>query len=135
MKPLKVLVLDDEPIVCRHLNKTLTRHGFDVETFQNPDQAIARMEGIRFDVVVSDIRMQGMSGLHVLEWIQTKLMRTKVIIITGYTSKEVEREALARGAFDFITKPFKPRDLLLAINRAARALGRAGPESTSEVEL
>jgi DNA-binding NtrC family response regulator len=134
VKPLKVLILDDESIVRKHLTRTLTHCGFDVETFEDPDRAIARIEETRFDVVVSDIRMKGMNGLQVLELIRAKSTRTKVIIITGYISKEVEREALAKGAFDFITKPFKPNDLLLAINKAAQALGRAGTESSGDVE-
>ena len=135
MKPLKVLVLDDEPIVLRQLKKSLTRQGYIVEIFENPDQAVARMKETRFDVVVSDIRMKEMNGLQVLEVVRSKWMRTKVIIITGYTSKEVEREALAKGAFDFITKPFKPRDLLLAINNAVQALGMVEADSAGEAEL
>lgn len=135
MKPLRVLILDDEPIVGRQLKQTLTRYGVDVETFEKPDQAIARMEETRFNVVVSDIRMKGINGLQVIEWVKTKSMRTKVIIITGYTSREAEREALAKGAFDFIIKPFKPRDLLLSINKAAQALGRTGTESPGDMKL
>jgi DNA-binding NtrC family response regulator len=124
MKPLKVLILDDEPIVCRQLNQALTRHGLDVEVFEKPDQAIARIEETTFDVVVTDIRMKEINGFQVLEFVQARSMRTKVILITGSSSREVEREAFAKGAFDFISKPFKPADLLVSINRAARALGR-----------
>jgi DNA-binding NtrC family response regulator len=134
MKPLKVLILDDEPIVGRQLKQTLSRYGLDVETFEKPDLAVARMEETRFDVVVSDIRMQGISGLQLLEFIRTKSARTKVIIITAYTSREVEREALAKGAFGYVTKPFKPRDLLQIINRAAQALGRTAAGSPIENE-
>ncbi len=134
MRPLKVLILDDEPIVRNNLKPALTKYGVDVEVFGDPDQAVARINETEFDVVVSDIRMKGMDGLEVLERIRAKSLRTKVIIITGYTSREVEREALAKGAFDFITKPFKPQDLRLAINKAAKALGHAGLRSPERVE-
>jgi DNA-binding NtrC family response regulator len=134
MKCLRVLILDDEPIVGRHLKPALTRWGFDVEAFEKPDQAIARIEETEFDVVVSDIRMQGIDGLKVLDLVRNKSMRTKIILITGYASREVEREALLKGAFDFIIKPFKPRDLLQALNRAAEALGRTGTKSPQDVE-
>ena len=135
MKPLKVLILDDEPIVGRQLKRTLTRYGLDVEIFEKPDEAIARIEETKFDVVVSDIRMKGIDGLQVLDYVRARSMRTKVIIITGYTSRDVETEALAKGAFDFIAKPFKPRDLLLVINKAAGALGRVESESARDIEL
>jgi DNA-binding NtrC family response regulator len=130
MNPLKVLILDDEPIVGRHLKPALCRFGFDVEAFENPDQAIARMNETEFDVVVTDLRMKGTDGLKVLELVTSKSMRTKVIFITGYASREIEKEALSKGAFGFIAKPFKPGELQQAINNAAKALGYPGLSSS-----
>lgn len=135
MQPLKVLILDDEPIVGRQLRPALSKYGIDVEIFESSDQAVARINEAEFDVVVSDIRMKGMDGLKVLDVVINKSKRTKVIIITGHATKEVEREALARGAFDFIAKPFKPHDLRLAINKAAKALGHPGIGSLETVDL
>jgi DNA-binding NtrC family response regulator len=134
MQPLKVLILDDEPIVGRQLKQALSKYGTDVEIFENPDQAVIRINETEFDVVVSDIKMKGMDGLKVLDTVIAKSNRTKVIIITAYATKEVEREALARGAFDFIAKPFKPHDLRLALNKAAKALGHPGIGSLEVVE-
>ncbi len=129
MQTLKVLILDDEPIVGKFLKPALMKHEMEVEIFQDPDQALARMNETKFDVVVTDIRMKGMDGLKVLEWIRPRYPRTKVIVITGYGSREIEREALSRGAFAFITKPFKPRDLHFVIQKAAKALGHPGSGS------
>ncbi len=123
MQKLKVLILDDEPIVGKYLKPALMKYEMEVESFQDPDPALARMNETKFDVVVTDIRMKGMDGLRVLEWIRPRFPRTKIIVITGYASREVERDALTKGAFAFITKPFKPRDLRLAIQKAAKALG------------
>jgi DNA-binding NtrC family response regulator len=133
VRPLKVMILDDEPIVGRHLKPTLSKYGIDAEVFEDPDKAVARINETEFDVVVTDIRMKGMDGLKVLEWIRSRSAHTRVIIITAYGSREVEKEALIGGAFAFITKPFKPRDLRHAIDRAVRALGHPGiepPEGT-----
>jgi DNA-binding NtrC family response regulator len=135
VKPLKVLILDDEPIVGRHLKPALCRFGFDVEAFEDPGQAIARINETEFDVVVTDLRMKGMDGLKVLELVMAKSIRTKVIFITGYASREVEREALSKGAFGFIAKPFKPVELHLAINSAARALGHPGVRFPENAEI
>ena len=134
MQPLKVLILDDEPIVGRYLTPALARYGIDVESFEDPDKAMARLNEAEFDIVITDIRMRGTDGLKMLEWTRSKFTHTKVIVITGYGSREVEREALIRGAFAFIRKPFKPRELRLAINSAAKALGRPGIEPTEGAE-
>ena len=130
MENLKILILDDEPIVGKYLKPALSKYGINAEIFQDPDRALARMNETGFDIVVTDIRMKGIDGLKVLEWIRSRFARTKVIVITGYSSREVEREALTKGAFAFITKPFKPRDLRLAIHKAAKALGHPGVAST-----
>jgi DNA-binding NtrC family response regulator len=120
---LRVMVLDDEPIVGKRLNQALTKHGIEVEVFEDPTQAIARLGESHFDVVVTDLRMEELSGIQVLEYITSHCKGTRVILITGYATVEVAREALVKGAFDFIAKPFKPRDLRAVINKAALSLG------------
>jgi len=74
-------------------------------------------------VVVTDIRMDEIDGIQVLEHVTEKSPRTKVIMITGYAMIALAREAMEKGAFDFIAKPFQPDDLRKVIAKAARALG------------
>jgi DNA-binding NtrC family response regulator len=93
-----------------------------VETFEDGEEALARFEEEPFDIVVTDIRMDRIDGIEVLERVLSRSSRTKVIIITGYATVEVAREALLKGAFDFIAKPFKPDDLREIIRRAAAEL-------------
>ncbi len=135
MRPLKVLILDDEPIVGKRLGPALSKHGLDVEVFEDPNLAVARINETEFDIVVSDVRMEAMDGLKVLETVMAKSARTKVIIITGYATVEIAREALVKGAFDFIAKPFKPNDLRIVINKAAKALGHPGIGTLDTVGL
>lgn len=120
---LRVMVLDDEPIVGKRLHQALTKHGFEVEVFEDPAKAISRLGEAHFDIVVTDLRMEEVNGIQVLEYITSNCKNTRVILITGYATVEVAREALVKGAFDFIAKPFKPRDLRAAINKAALSLG------------
>ena len=120
---LSVLVLDDEPIVGKRLRPALEKAGLDVECFVDPAAAIARIEERAFDIVVTDVRMEGVDGIEILERIMAREQRTRVILITGYATVEVAREALVKGAFDFIAKPFKPGDLMAVINKAALSLG------------
>ncbi len=123
---LQVLVLDDEPIVGKRLQPALAKVGCDVEVFDSPGPALQRVAAKRFDIVVTDIRMEDIDGIEVLENVLERWPKTKVIMITGYATVEVAREAMAKGAFDFIAKPFKPQELRDVIARAAESLGFAG---------
>ncbi len=119
---LSVLVLDDEEIVGKRLRTALESSGYQVEVFQSSRSAVERISEHEFDIVVTDIRMEEVDGMQVLDHVLKSSERTKVIIITGYATVELAREALTRGAFDFIAKPFKPADLREVIERAAKEL-------------
>lgn len=123
---LEVMVVDDEPIVCRRLKPALAKYGYDVEVFENPVEAMNRFDEKQFDIVVTDLRMEDLDGIGVLEHVLSKSKKTKVIFITGYATVENAREALIKGAFDFIAKPFKINDLRMAITKAALSLGYRG---------
>jgi DNA-binding NtrC family response regulator len=122
-KRLNVLLLDDEPIVGKRLKPALAKIGCEVEVFENPREALKRIEEKDFDVVVTDIRMDDVDGIQVLEYVMKKSPRTKVILITGYAMMALARKAMEKGAFDFIAKPFQPNDLRRVIVRAAQSLG------------
>jgi len=103
---LDVLLLDDEPIVGKRLKPALSKLDCEVEVFDNPRLALQRLAEKDFDIVVTDIRMDEVDGIQVLEETLKKSPRTKVIMITGYAMMSVAREAMGKGAFDFISKPF-----------------------------
>lgn len=121
---LQILLLDDEAIVGKRLKPALTKMGCEVEVFQEPIPALSRINEKTFDIVVTDIRMDDLDGMQVLEHVQAKSPETKVIMITGYAMIALAREAMEKGAFDFIAKPFKPDDLRKVIAKAAEALGK-----------
>jgi DNA-binding NtrC family response regulator len=120
---MEVLILDDEPIVGRRLKPALAKMGCNVETFENPSAALERIQMKEFDIVVTDIRMDEIDGIQVLEHVAKKSPRTKVIMITGYAMMALAREAMEKGAFDFLAKPFQPNDIRCIITKAAKALG------------
>ena len=120
---LKLLLLDDESIVGKRLKPALTKIGCDVEVFDNPREALKRIDEMEFDIVVTDIRMDEVDGIEVLEHVARKSSRTKVIMITGYAMMETARDAMEKGAFDFLAKPFQPADLRAVVAKAAQALG------------
>ncbi len=125
-KSIHVMILDDEPIVGSRLKPALSKHGFEVETFVDPTQALKRLDEKEFDIIVTDLRMEEVDGIQVLEYVLNTRKNAKVILITGYATVEVAREALVKGAFDFIAKPFKPKDLRAVVTKAALSLGYDG---------
>jgi DNA-binding NtrC family response regulator len=123
-RKIQIMVLDDEEIVGKRLKTALEKSNYEVEIFQDSRKAVARIAEKEFDIVVTDVRMEEIGGMEVLEHVLEKSARTQVIIITGYATVEVAREALTRGAFDFIAKPFKPDDLREVISRAVKEMKR-----------
>ena len=121
-RELGVLVIDDEPIVCKVLKRALSKPGFAVEVFEDPVSALARFDQGAFDIVVTDVVMGDMDGVQVLNHVLAKSPGTKVIIMTAFACMDLAREAMKRGAFDFIAKPFEAEDLRAVVNRAAEAL-------------
>lgn len=119
---LNICIVDDEIVVCKRLEQALTKDKHYVETFVDSKSALARIQEKFFDIVVSDIRMDEIDGMEILDYIIKKGENTKVIMITGYATIEIAREAQIKGAFDFISKPFKPQDLREIISKAAKEL-------------
>ncbi len=129
-KKLSILLVDDEAIVSKRLKPALEKSGYEVEAHQEGKSALASIAQRDFDVVVTDMRIDEVTGLQVLEAARKKSKYTKVILITGYATMELAREALSKGAFEVIAKPFPPEELREAIRRAAaasstKAAGRA----------
>ncbi len=121
--PLEVLLLDDEAIVGKRLKPAIEKINCNVEVFQDPKLAVERINEKEFDIVVTDIYMDDMDGMQVLDIVLKKSSRTKVIMITGYAMISLARDAMEKGAFDFIAKPFNPNDLRVVIAKAAKAMG------------
>ena len=118
---VRILLIDDEEIVSRRLRPALEREGYEVESFQVGKDALASIAAKDFDIVVTDMRIDEVNGLQVLEAARNKSSKTKVVLITGYATMELAREALAKGAFEVLAKPFRPQDLRDAISRAIAA--------------
>jgi DNA-binding NtrC family response regulator len=119
---LEILILDDESIVGQRLKSALEKEGYLVEVFVRSSEAATRLLEKQFDIVVTDIRMEGMDGMQLLERVKRKSPGTKVIIITGYASMDLAREAASKGAFDFIAKPFRIGTMRDKITKAAKEL-------------
>lgn len=114
---LRILILDDEPIVCKRLKPAFQRMGCHVETFTDSGSALSRLKEATFDVVITDLKMEGADGMLVLTKAKAASPATHVIVITGFATMETAKESYRQGAFDFIAKPFKLCDLLNCVKR------------------
>ena len=121
-RPFEILVVDDEEIACKRLKLALEKAGYVVEVVDSGEGALGRLEAKAYDIVVTDVRMGDVDGIQVLDAVKERHPKTKTILITGYATVEVAREALAKGAFDFIAKPFQPKDLRVIIDKAIKKL-------------
>jgi DNA-binding NtrC family response regulator len=120
--PIRLLILDDEPIVCKRLKPTFQKLGYDVETFTDSASALARLRQQPFDIVITDLKMEGADGMQVLAGVKEVSPATRVIVITGFATMETARESYRKGAFDFIAKPFKLGDLVECVQRVEKTL-------------
>lgn len=129
---LRILVVDDEVIACKRLKLSLSSNEYTVECVPGGAEAVQRLESESFDIVVTDICMDQVDGIAVLDAVSRLHPQSKTIVITGYASVEVAREALAKGAFDFIAKPFQPKDLRVIIDKAAKEIRRVRPKDRAD---
>ena len=120
MRAKRLLILDDDSAVVDFLCESLVERGFHVETHTAPDKALERIQAEAFDLVVTDVRMPGMSGTDVLTAILNCRPTQLVLLMTAFGSIDLAVAAVRAGACDFIAKPFKIEALVFAIERAFR---------------
>ncbi len=119
MERQPILVVDDEAIIRETLEDALKEGGYIVDTAESAIEAMAMMERRRYAVVLTDMHMPGgPSGLELLSEIRRRDATIMVVVITGFATLETSISALKRGAYDFIQKPFKIRDIEAVLDRA-----------------
>ncbi len=117
MDNTKILIVDDELIMRESLAGWLERDGHKVVTASSGEEALVILEGSRFDILLIDIKMEGMSGLEVLRQVKENDPDVAVVMITAYGSISTAIEAMKKGAYDYLLKPFDPDALGMLIDR------------------
>jgi len=135
----KILLIDDDPMVIRSIEKALELKGFDVTAVSSGREGIEQAAGASFDLVISDVRMPGMDGIEAMEKIQQTYRaqgkHCSYMFITGYAEDERAQKAAALGIAEFLMKPFDLSHFLESVEREL-ALGqskRDSSEKSSEV--
>ncbi len=114
----RVLVVDDEENIRLVLRTLLKRHGYEVETAAGGEEALGLVEAFGPDVVITDVRMPKMGGLDLLSTLKAKGNDATVIVMSAYGNLDQAIDAIKAGAYDYIQKPFKPEEVVLALRKA-----------------
>jgi DNA-binding NtrC family response regulator len=132
----RVLIVDDDESLRESLELVLAAEGFEVVTAADGSGALSRLESSSFDVVLCDVRMPGMDGLELLPQLVRRVPGTTVIMMSAFGTDELALEAMNRGAYDYLTKPFRPAEVVLTIRKARERerLRRANQALRREVQ-
>lgn len=117
----KIVVIDDEKIVCDMTKKILENEGYEVETFTDSVAALDRIRQERFDLVITDLKMENVSGMDILKEVNRLYPQTKVIMLTAYATLDATIEAIRERIYDFFPKPVKIDELKKSVKKALGA--------------
>ena len=116
--PKKIIVVDDEKIICSTAKKILEKEGYEVDTFTNSVLALDAIRKNQYDLIVTDLMMEEVSGMDILREVNQNFPQTKVIMLTAYATLEATIEAIREQIYDFFPKPVKIDDLKKSVKRA-----------------
>ncbi len=114
----KILIIEDDAAFCQMLQKFLIRNEYDVDTSFTAREAKSKLEEETYDLVLTDLRLPDYDGMQLLTHIKEVNTQTQVIVMTGYAEVGSAVEAMKKGAFDYISKPFTPEEILMQIKGA-----------------
>ena len=114
----RVLVVDDEENIRLVLKTLLRKHGYEVEVAESGEAALALVDAFGPDVILTDVRMPKMGGLDLLATLKAKQYAATVIVMSAYGNVDLALEAMKAGAYDYVSKPFKPDEIVLALKKA-----------------
>ncbi len=114
---IRILVVDDEKVIRDVLTDFLTTEGFIVTAVESAHRALEELEDQHYELVITDLKMPGMSGIELLERIRDKKIDTLTVIMTGFGTVETAIKAMKYGAYDYIMKPFKVNEVVQIIRR------------------
>lgn len=117
-KKVKILVVDDEKITCLNLKHVLEKEGYEVEYSLNGAEAIHKIDNNKYDLVITDLKMQDVDGFELLDYVKKKDKNIEVIIITGYATVSSAVSALKKGSYHFLSKPLELTEVRNTVKNA-----------------
>jgi len=133
-KSINIHVVDDEDLVRSTVTAVLTNADYEVSAFSSGIEFLKALPGSTPDCVILDVRMPQMSGLDVLEILKQNHPTTPVVMMSGFADVAMAVTAMQSGASDFVEKPFKPKDVLDALERVMAAPSSSGDETVVDLD-
>jgi response regulator RpfG family c-di-GMP phosphodiesterase len=114
----RILVVDDERVIREILAEFLTLEGFSVNTVEDGEKALTELRLHPYDLLITDLKMPRLSGLQLLERIEAERLGVLTVLMTGFGTVETAIEAMKKGAYDYLLKPFKVEEVIHVVERA-----------------
>ncbi len=117
---VKILIVDDDPIVLEVMKSIIASHGFALATAQDGQQALEKLQDDHFSIIITDINMPNMDGMELLRHVKDHYPKIGVIVVTGLSEHYSYIDVINAGAIDYMTKPFESSELLAKLRRVIR---------------
>jgi two-component system nitrogen regulation response regulator GlnG len=130
----RILIIDDEPAICWSLKERLTDQGHEVQIASSVERADKLLATFAPDIIVLDIRLPGQDGLSAIPGIQRRLPTTPIVVMTAFGDLQTVVDAISRGAFEYLVKPFELPEFLSVIDRAIQSTSEAPAGQSRPVE-
>jgi len=135
MNPTKIAIVEDDAVISQMYRMKFEAEGYQVEVAPNGKLGVDLVEKMRPDIILLDIRMPEMSGLELQQELNRRGHQIPVVFVTGHGDVPMAVDAMKKGAFDFVQKPFRDQDLLDRVNRALQADAGLRQESAGKDEV
>lgn len=130
-----IVLIDDDPITLKRLRNILEKDGYRVSAFSKPQRALKHIEDCPCDLVISDVRMPGMSGMELMVKVRNRFAHMEIILMTGFASFDGAVEATKEGAFYYLAKPFTPKQLRQRVKQALNQVAlKAAARHAADIE-
>src|SRR5262245_24839285 len=116
-EPARILVVDDEKVIREILCEFLALEGYEVHSVEDGAAALAELRLRHYDLLITDLKMPGKSGIEVLSAIEAMKLNVITVVMTGFGTVETAIQAMKRGAYDYILKPFKVEEVVHIVER------------------
>ncbi len=134
-EPMRILIVDDELIARENLSRVLEREGYTVTSAASGEEALGMLESSAPDLVLTDLKMPGMGGIDLLTEIKRLRPPTEIIMVTAYATVDSAIAAMKRGAYDYLSKPFKLDEVRAVVAKAAEKIALARENETLREQL
>lgn len=126
MEPIKILIVDDEQVICNGCRMILSDLGYTVDTCKTCKEGLDAIQKAEYHLILLDMKLPDSDGMEILKTVHSKKLKIYIIVMTGYATIRSAVSAMRLGAFDFLPKPFTDEELITTVERATKNCAGSG---------